>query len=166
VSTLGPQTGEIGVFAPQIFRGHVWTPIGHDQFQSITRLVAKFRENRIRNVENYVSGNKKKQVVEVIWHKTASPPLHSAHPSLETKRHLDQSSRFCTRHGRMSSVMPGHVPFAKNCSSAWTDLDRHLTHSSFSTPEPTTQTASWSVQPVLHSSHQSVVGHNRVRSFP
>jgi len=51
----------------------------------------------------------------------ASPPLHSAHPSPETKQHLDLFSHFCTADQRVSSGMPGHVLAAKNCSFAWAD---------------------------------------------
>jgi len=39
-----------------------------------------------------------KQVVKVIWHKVTLPSLHSAHPSPETKQHLDLFSHFCTAH--------------------------------------------------------------------
>jgi len=39
------------------------------------------------------------------------------------------------------------------------DLDPHLKHASLGQPESITQTASRSVQPCLHSSRQSVVGH-------
>jgi len=37
----------------------------------------------------------------------------------------------------VSSVMPGRVPSAKNCSFTWADLHPHLVHGSFSPPEPT-----------------------------
>jgi len=43
-------------------------------------------------------------------------PLHLAHLSPETKRRLNLFSHFCTAHDIMSSVMPGYVLSAKNCS--------------------------------------------------
>jgi len=55
----------------------------------------------------------------MIWYKAASPPLHSAHPSPETKRHLDMFIHFCTAHGRVSSGMSGHVLFPKNWLFTW-----------------------------------------------
>jgi len=42
----------------------------------------------------------------------------------------------------------------------------HVTHASLGPPESTTQTASRSVQPFLHSSRQSVFGHVQAFSFP
>jgi len=57
---------------------------------------------------------------------------------------------FCTGHCRLSSGMPGHVLYPKNCPLAWGDLDPHLTHGSSDSPESTPQTAFRSVQPFLH----------------
>jgi len=80
-----------------------------------------------------------KQVVKVISHKAASPPLHSAHPSPETKQHLDLLTATFAKLTPVSSGMPQHVILAKNCSFAWMDLDPYLTHASFSPPKPTTR---------------------------
>ena len=59
VSIFGPKIAEKGVFAPQICYGpHTNIPIGdkHKLFQDIPRRVAKFGENRPRDVENLVNG--------------------------------------------------------------------------------------------------------------
>jgi len=60
VLILGPQIGKNGGFSPLKFvRGHVWTPpIGDKLFQDIPRRVAKFCENRPRDVEKSVDGKK------------------------------------------------------------------------------------------------------------
>ena len=50
--------------------------------------------------------------------------------------------------------MDGSVVFAR-----WRQCALRVTHASFSPPELTTQTASRSVQPFLHSSRGSVAGH-------
>jgi len=42
---------------------------------------------------------------------------------------------FCTAHGRVSSGMPWHVLYPKNCLLAWGDLDPHLIHGSLGSPE-------------------------------
>jgi len=49
------------------------------------------------------------EVLKVLWHKAASPPLHSAHPRPETKRHLDLFTYFSTAHCGVLSGMSGHV---------------------------------------------------------
>ena len=60
VSTWGPEIGENWDFSPRIFSGGKYEhPIGHNQFQNIPRRVAKFRENRLRDVEKSVVGKKK-----------------------------------------------------------------------------------------------------------
>jgi len=42
-----------------------------------------------------------------------------------------------------------HAPFSpQNCRFPWRDLDPHLIHGFLSPPECSTQTASWSVQPL------------------
>jgi len=48
------------------------------------------------------------------------------------------------------------APFPLKITPSHGDLDPHLTHDSLGPSEPTTQTASQSVQPFLHSSPQSV----------
>jgi len=53
-------------------------------------------QSRLINVGS--NQKSKEQVAKVIRHKAASPPLHSAHPSPETKQHLDLFSHFCTAH--------------------------------------------------------------------
>ena len=56
---LGSENGKNGVFRPSNLLGaHMNTPIGHKLFQHIPRRVAKFRENRPRDVENLVDGKK------------------------------------------------------------------------------------------------------------
>jgi len=40
-----------GLCVTQIFRGHIWIPIGDRVFQDTPRRVAKFRESRPRDVE-------------------------------------------------------------------------------------------------------------------
>jgi len=77
-----------------------------------------------------------KQVVKVIWHKTASPPLHSPNPSIQ-------------------SYWSGCV-----------NMHLNVMHASLGPHDSTSQTASRSVQPLLHSSWQSVFGHARAVLFP
>jgi len=61
-SILGPQIGKIGVFSPLNFYGAPMnTRIGDKTFQDTPRRVAKFRENRPRDVEKFVVGNEKKK---------------------------------------------------------------------------------------------------------
>jgi len=84
--------------------------------------------------------------------------LPSAHASPQPKQQVDRFSHFCTAHSRVSSGMPGHVLFPNNCPFAlgiWAPSNI----CSLGSPYPITQTASRSVQPLLHSSRQSVVGH-------
>ena len=62
VSILGPKWTKIGGggFAPQICYGaHMNTPIEDKLLQDISRAVAKFRENRPRNDEKSLDGEKK-----------------------------------------------------------------------------------------------------------
>jgi len=47
-----------------------------------------------------------------------------AHLSPQPKWQLDWLSHFCTAHGRVSSGMPRHFLYRKNCPLAWGDLDR------------------------------------------
>jgi len=54
----------------------------------------------------------------------------------------------------------GSVVLARLCQCA-----PHVTHASFGLPKSITQTASLSVQSILHSSQQSVVGHARTCPF-
>jgi len=49
---------KIGGYRPLIFRGYVWTPKGHNQFQNIPHRVENFRKNPSRNVEKSVDGKK------------------------------------------------------------------------------------------------------------
>jgi len=62
VSILGPKMGKNLSFSPLKFvRGtyeQLNTAIGDKLFQDIPRRVAKFRENRSRDVENLVDGKK------------------------------------------------------------------------------------------------------------
>jgi len=56
---LGPKIAQNGVFAPQIcYRARMNTLIGDKLFQDIPRRLAKFRENRPRDVEKSVDGKK------------------------------------------------------------------------------------------------------------
>jgi len=48
---------------------------------------------------------------------------------------LSWFSHFCTAHGRMSSYMPRHVLYPKNCTFALGDLDPQLTDGSLDQPE-------------------------------
>jgi len=62
MSIFGPKIRKIGVFAPQICQGALMnTPIGDSLFQIISRRVAKFRENRPRDIEKSVDGKKFKK---------------------------------------------------------------------------------------------------------
>jgi len=79
-----------------------------------------------------------------------------AYTSQQPKQHLDQLSHFCTAHGRVSSGLPRHIISPKNCPFAWGDLDPHLIHGSLGPPESKSKTASWLVQPFLHSSRHRV----------
>jgi len=85
-----------------------------------------------------------------------APPVTHASMGPQTKRHLDQFSCFCTVHSRVSLGMIRHVLSSKSCPFTSGDLDPHLTHDSSGASQPTTRTASWSVQPFLHSSPHSV----------
>ena len=59
----------------------------------------------------------------------------------------------------------GACPSPQNCPFPGGDLDPHPIHNSWSPPEPTTQTASRSVRPFLHSSWQCYMACPRM-SFP
>ena len=48
------------------------------------------------------------QVVKVIWHKAALPPLHSANQNAKTTHDLDQFSHICTAH-RSVCEHAGHM---------------------------------------------------------
>jgi len=62
MSILGPQIGENWGFSPLSFwRARMNTPIGDKVFQDIPRRVAKFRENRRRDVEKSVDWKKNKK---------------------------------------------------------------------------------------------------------
>ena len=55
------KTAKLGFLAPEIFQGALMnTHIGDKIFQDTLRRVAKFRENRPRDVEKSVVGNKKR----------------------------------------------------------------------------------------------------------
>ena len=59
VSMLGPKIGKNWVFRPSnLLEAHMNIPIGDKLFQNIPRRVAKFRENRPRDVEKSVDGKK------------------------------------------------------------------------------------------------------------
>jgi len=72
------------------------------------------------------------------------------HSTEYPKRHLNQFSRFCRAHGRASLyfIMVG-PPFLPKTAPSYGTSWPHLILGSFSAPEPTTQTASRSVQPFL-----------------
>ena len=75
--------------------------------------------------------------------------LPSAHPSPQHKRQIHRCSCFCTAHSRKSLYFTMADP--KNSPLLWGNLDPRLTRDSLGGPsEPTTQTASRSVQPFLH----------------
>jgi len=65
-------------------------------------------------------------------------------------------SAVCEQLTAVSSGMPVHVLSPKNCPFAW-ESGPHLIHASLGAPESITQTASWSVQLLLHSSRQTVL---------
>ena len=63
------------------------------------------------------------------------------HKSPNPKQHLDQFSRFCTAHGRVSRYFIMGRPFPpQNCPFAWGDLVPHLTDGSLGPPKSTSQT--------------------------
>jgi len=69
--------------------------------------------------------------------------------SPQPKQHLYRFSHFCrVAEHRIQSYSP--------CCA---NVHPHVTHASLSRPESTTQTASRSVQPFLHSSRHNLVGH-------
>ena len=75
--------------------------------------------------------------------------LPSAHLSPQPKWQIDRFSRFCTAHGRKSLYFTMGTPFPQNCPfpwGIWTPSNLWFLGPS----EPTTQTASRSVQPFLH----------------
>jgi len=79
--------------------------------------------------------------------------LPLAHPSLQPKQDLERFSRFCTAHSRQSLYFTTCRPF----SSLKLPLPmRGSEPPSLGESEYSTQTASRSVQPLLHSSRQSV----------
>jgi len=82
-----------------------------------------------------------KQVVKVIWHKTALPPQ------------MDGSIVFAR--WRQCAHMGGHI-----------GATRRIRLYSFGPPESTTQTANQSVQPFLHSSRQKIPILYNGRRFP
>jgi len=78
----------------------------------------------------------KEQVVKIIWQKAASPP------------HMATMHPFVNRIRQVA-------PMCTSCITCF-----------LGPSESTTQTASWTVQPCLHSSRQSVVRHARACPFP
>ena len=87
--------------------------------------------------------------------------LPSAHLSPQPKRHLDRFGHSCTAHDSVSMGMPGiffplKVGGISTPSSTWF----------FECAQPTTQTASQSVQRFLHSSRQTVPILYSGRPFP
>jgi len=77
-----------------------------------------------------------------------------AHPSPHLKWHLDRFSRFLQ--GCQTWILDGSVIFTRLHQCA-----PHVTRASLGPPESTTQTASRSVQSLLHGLQQSVVRHTR-----
>jgi len=75
-----------------------------------------------------------------------------AHSSPQPKRHLDRFSRFRTGDRRMSLYLQWDVLSPSKLPLPMGDLDPHLMHGSLGSPESSTQTASWSVQPFLQGS--------------
>ena len=59
------------------------------------------------------------------------------HPSLESKRHLDRFSRFCTAHRRVSRFTNGPLPLKIALSHG--HLDPHILHGSLCPPESSAQ---------------------------
>jgi len=89
-----------------------------------------------------------------------------AHLSPQSKQCLDQFSHFCRAHSTVSSGMPRHVLFPKNCTFALGNLDPHLIHESLRPPESKSQMASGSVQLFLYGSQQRVAILNNGPPFP
>ena len=83
---------------------------------------------------------------------------HLIHGSLspQPKRHLDRFRRFCTVHCRATRYITMGRPLSLQIVPPNGNLNPHLIHDSMGPSEPTTQTASRSVHPFLHSSPQSV----------
>ena len=71
--------------------------------------------------------------------------------SPQLKQQIDRFSRFCTAHGRKSLYFATGAPFPQNCPFPWGSGPpiRYLIYDSLGQSEPTTQTASRSVQPFL-----------------
>ena len=66
VAILGPKIAKSGVFRPlNLLGSRTNTPIGDKLFQHIPRHVAKFRENRPREVENSVDGKEKTRMLAI-----------------------------------------------------------------------------------------------------
>jgi len=89
--------------------------------------------------------------------------MYRCHPQKHFTHNQAESSRFawtCLFMSRQSVIGHArHVLSPKNSSFIWGDLDPHdphLRHGSLGLHESTMQTGSWSVQPFLHSSHQSI----------
>jgi len=91
--------------------------------------------------------------------------LPSAHPSPQPKWQIYRFRRFCIAYGTVSSCMPMHVLSPNNCSFARGSWPQVI-HASLGPSESTTPTASWLVQPFLHSSRQSVIRHVRACPSP
>jgi len=49
------------------------------------------------------------------------------------------------------------MPFLQNCPFSWDLMDPRLTRGSLASPDLESQTASWSGQPFMHSSRQTVL---------
>jgi len=80
-----------------------------------------------------------------------------ANPSPNPKRHLDRFSRFCTARDRESlNVTTDRPSSLLKFPFAIGDLDPHLIHRVLAPHKSSTQTVSLSVQPLPHTSPQSV----------
>ena len=79
-------------------------------------------------------------------HGGSGPPLIHDSLGTQSKRHHDWFSCFRTGDCRVSLYFTMGDLFPKNCPFPWRDLDPHLTHDFLGLFEPTTQTASRSVQ--------------------
>jgi len=79
-----------------------------------------------------------------------------AHPSSNSKRHLDRFILFCIAHSTASLYFTMGSPSPQNCLFLWGNLDPRLIHDSYGPSKPKTQTAARLLQPFLHSWLQSV----------
>jgi len=123
---------------------------GHNKWQSnLTQghiAASDGRFNRVRQVATMCPP------MRAHWRHLANTielVLPSAHSSPQPERQIDRFSRICTAHGRKSLYFTMGAPFPKIVHFHG-GSGPHLIYDSLGQSEPTTQTASPSVQSFLH----------------